>query len=310
MKAIRIHEYGGPEVLRYEDVEVPTPAAGELLIKVQAASVNPLDWKTREGYLKGLFPHTLPFILGWDASGVVEAVGSGVTKFKQGDEVYARTNRDGTYAEYAIVTETEAALKPKSVDHIKAAAIPLAALTAWQALFEKAQLAAGQRILIHGASGGVGSFAVQFAKWKGAQVIGTASAKNQALLRELGTNEPIDYGKTRFDDVVRGVEVVFDAVGGDTQERSWKVLNKGGILVSIVAPPPAELAAKYGVRAEMLGVEASSDQLEEIARLVDSGHVKPVVENVFALAQARRAHELIATGHTRGKIVLNIGRKV
>ena len=306
MKAIRIHEYGGPEVLRYEDVVVPTPAAGELLIKVQAASVNPLDWKTRAGYLKGLFPHTLPFILGWDASGVVEAVGVGVTKFKQGDEVYARTNRDGTYAEYAILTETEAALKPKTIDHVSAAAIPLAALTAWQALFEKAQLAAGQKILIHGASGGVGSFAVQFAKWKGAQVIGTASAKNQALLRELGADEPIDYGKTRFDDVVRGVEVVFDAVGGETQERSWKVLNKGGILVSIVAPPPAELAVKYGVRAEMLGVEASSEQLEEIAKLVDSAHVRPVVENVFPLAEARRAHELIATGHTRGKIVLKI----
>jgi NADPH:quinone reductase-like Zn-dependent oxidoreductase len=239
---------------------------------------------------------------------VVEAVGSGVTKFKKGDEVYTRTNRDGTYAEYAILNETEAALKPKSVDHVSAAGIPLAALTAWQALFEKARLAAGQKILIHGASGGVGSFAVQFAKWKGAQVIGTASAKNQALLRELGTDEPIDYGTTRFDDVVRGVEVVFDTVGGDTQERSWKVLNKGGILVSIVPPPPpAELAAKYGVRAEMLGSQASSDQLEEIAKLVDSGHVRPVVENVFPLAEARRAHELIATGHTRGKIVLKVG---
>jgi NADPH:quinone reductase-like Zn-dependent oxidoreductase len=154
MKAIRIHGYGGPEVLQFEDVVVPTPVAGELLIKVQAASVNPLDWKTRAGYLKGLFPHTLPFILGWDASGVVEAVGSGVTKFKKGDEVYTRTNRDGTYAEYAILNETEAALKPKSVDHVSAAGIPLAALTAWQALFEKARLAAGQKILIHGASGG------------------------------------------------------------------------------------------------------------------------------------------------------------
>ena len=163
-------------------------------------------------------------------------------------------------------------------------------------------------MLIHGASGGVGSFAVQFAKWKGAQVIGTASAKNQALLRELGTDEPIDYGETRFDDVVRGVEVVFDAVGGDTQERSWKVLNKGGILISIVAPPPpAQLAAKYGVRAEMLGSQTRSAQLAEITELVDSGRVKPVVENVFPLAEARRAHELIATGHTRGKIVLKVG---
>src|ERR1700758_4310461 len=205
MKAIRIHKYGGPEVLRYEDVVVPAPGAGELLIKVQAASVNPLDWKTRAGYLKDFFPHTMPFIPGWDGSGIVEAVGSGVTQFKQGDEVYAKTNRDGTYAEYAIVTEPEAALKPKSVDHVQAAAIPVVALTAWQALFEKAQLAAGQKVLIHGAAGGVGSFAVQFAKWKGAHVIGTASAKNQAFLRELGTDEPIDYEKTPFEDVVHDV---------------------------------------------------------------------------------------------------------
>ena len=306
MKAIRIHNYGGPEVLQYEDVVVPTPAAGELLIKVQAASVNPLDWKTRAGYLKDFFPHSLPFIPGWDGSGVVEAVGSGVTQFKQGDEVYAKTNRDGTYAEYAILRETEAALKPKSVDHVQAAAVPVVALTAWQALFEKAQLAAGQKILIHGAAGGVGSFAVQLAKWKGARVIGTASATNQAFLRELGTDEPIDYEKMRFDDAVEGVDVVFDTIGGDTQDRSWKVLNKGGILVSIVQPPPAELAGKYGVRAEMLGMQPNSAQLAEIAKLVDSGHLRVVVERVLPLSEARQAHELSEKGHVRGKIVLKV----
>jgi NADPH:quinone reductase-like Zn-dependent oxidoreductase len=306
MKAIRIHKYGGPEVLRYEDVVVPAPGAGELLIKVRAASVNPLDWKTRAGYLKDFFPHTMPFIPGWDGSGIVEAVGSGVTKFKQGDEVYAKTNRDGTYAEYAIVTEPEAALKPKSVDHVQAAAIPVVALTAWQALFEKAQLAAGQKILIHGAAGGVGSFAVQFAKWKGAHVIGTASAKNQAFLRELGTDEPIDYEKTRFDDAVEDVDVVFDTIGGDTQERSWKVLKKRGVLVSIVQPPAAELAAKYGVRAEILYMQANSAHLAEIAKLVDSGHVKVVVERVLPLSEARQAHELSEKGHVRGKIVLKV----
>ncbi|PWT85191.1 MAG: NADPH:quinone reductase [Acidobacteria bacterium] len=306
MKAIRIHSYGGPEVLRYEDVVVPTPAAGELLIKVQAASVNPLDWKTRAGYLKDFFPRSLPFIPGWDGSGVVEAVGSGVTQFKPGDEVYVKTNRDGTYAEYAIITETEAALKPKSVDHVQAAAIPVVALTAWQALFEKAQLAAGKKILIHGAAGGVGSFAVQFAKWKGAHVIGTASAKNQAFLRELGTDEPIDYERTRFEDAADGADVVFDTIGGDTQERSWKVLNKGGILVSIVQPPAAELAAKYGVRAEMLGMQPNSAQLAEIAKLVDSGHANVVVQNVLPLSEARQAHELSEQGHVRGKIVLKV----
>ncbi|MBV9733747.1 MAG: NADP-dependent oxidoreductase, partial [Verrucomicrobia bacterium] len=299
MKAIRIHSYGGPEVLRYEYVVVPTPAAGELLIKVQAASVNPLDWKTRAGYLKDFFPHSLPFIPGWDGSGIVDVVGSGVTKFKKGDEVYAKTNRDGTYAEYAILSETEAALKPKSIDHVQAAAIPVVGLTAWQALFEKAQLAAGKKILIHGAAGGVGSFAVQLAKWKGAYVIGTASAKNQAFLRELGTDKPIDYEETRFDDAVEGVDVVFDTIGGDTQERSWKVLKKGGILVSIVQPPAAELAAKYGARAEMLGMQPNSAQLAEIAKLVDSGHVKVVVEKVLSLFEARQAHELSETGHVR-----------
>jgi NADPH:quinone reductase-like Zn-dependent oxidoreductase len=306
MKAIRIHNYGGPEVLRYEVVAVPTPDRGELLIKVQAVSVNPLDYKTRAGCLKNFFPHTLPFIPGWDASGIVEAVGSDVTKLKRGDEVYTKTNHDGTYAEYAIVNETEAAIKPKSVDHIYAAAIPLAALTAWQALFEKGQLAAGQKVLIHAAAGGVGSFAVQFAKWKGAHVIGTASAKNQAFLRELGTDEPIDYEKTRFDDVVDSADVVFDTVGGDTLERSWRVLNKGGRLISIVQPPAAELAAKYGVHAEMLAMQPNSAQLAEIAKLVDSGQVKVIVERVLPLSEARQAHELSEKGHTRGKIVLKV----
>ena len=306
MKAIRIHNYGGPEVLLYEEVVVPTPATGELLVKVQAASVNPLDWKTRAGYLKDFFPHTFPFIPGWDASGIVEAVGPGVTKFKKGDEVYAHTNRDGTYGEYAIVTEVEAALKPKSIDHVHAAAIPVAALTAWQALFETAQLVAGQKILIHGAAGGVGNFAVQFAKWKGAYVIGTASGKNQAFLRELGTDEVIDYEKNRFDDVVQNVNVVLDTIGGDTQERSWKVLNKDGILISLAQPPSVERAAKYGVRAEMLGMRPNSAHLAEIGKLVDSGHVKVIVERVLPLSEARQAHELSEKGHGRGKIVLKV----
>jgi NADPH:quinone reductase-like Zn-dependent oxidoreductase len=305
MKAIRIHNYGGPEVLRYEDTPRPTPGPGELLIKVHAASVNPIDWKIRAGYMKDIFPHKLPFIPGWDASGVVEAVGSGVGNFRPGDEVYAFTSH-GAYAEYTIVTEKETALKPKSADHVHAAAIPVTALTAWQALFERAQLSAGQKILIHAAAGGVGSFAVQLAKWKGAHVIGTASGKNQAFLRELGVDEPLDYEKVRLEDVVRGVDVVFDTVGGDTQERSFKVLNKGGILISIVQPPSAELAAKYGVRAEFYGGQGSGPQLAEIAKLVDSGRVKPVAETVVPLSEARRAHELSEKGHVRGKIVLKI----
>jgi NADPH:quinone reductase-like Zn-dependent oxidoreductase len=309
MKAVRVHNYGGPEVLRFEDAPGPTPGSGELLVRVHAVAVNPVDWKIRAGQMKEMLPYTLPFIPGWDVSGVVEAAGPGVTKFRKGDEVYARSDlsRDGAYAEYVTVKEAETALKPRSIDHVHAAAIPMVALTAWQALFDRAALAEGQRILIHGAAGGVGSFAVQLAKWKGAHVIGTASTRNQAFLRELGVDEPIDYEKTRFDDVVKDVDVVFDTIGGDTRARSWKVLKKGGILVSIVGPPPsAEEAAKHGVRFAFFSVQPNASQLVEIAKLVDSGKIKPLVETVLPLSQARRAHELTESGHSRGKIVLEV----
>ena len=309
MKAVRIHQYGGPEVLFLEEIQRPTPGPGELLIKVGAASVNPADWKLREGHLQQFFPLSLPAILGWDFSGPVEATGSGVTQFKRGDEVYAShldLARGGAYAEYTLAKESEVALKPKSVDHIHAAAIPIAGQTAWQALFGTAKLSAGQKVLIHAAAGGVGSFAVQFAKAKGAYVIGTASGKNQAFLRELGVDEAIDYEKTRFEDVVRDVDVVLDTIGGEVQERSWKALKKGGILVSIVAPPNAEQAAKYGVRATMFHGQPHSADLVEIARLVDAGRVKTVVDTVLPLDEARRAHQLSAHGHARGKIVLKV----
>ncbi len=206
-----------------------------------------------------------------------------------------------------MVKETETALKPKSIDHIHAAAIPVVALTAWQALFEQAGLSKGQKVLIHGAAGGVGSIAVQLARWKGAHVIGTASGRNQALLRGLGVDEPIDYEKTRFENVVHDVDVVLDTLGGDTQNRSWKVLKKGGILVSIVAPPSAEEAANHSVRSAFMSVHPSSAQLSEIAKLVDAGKLKPVVETVLPLSDARRAHELNETGHARGKTVLKVG---
>jgi NADPH:quinone reductase-like Zn-dependent oxidoreductase len=243
-----------------------------------------------------------------DFSGVVEAVGSGVTSFRKGDELYARLSdlQRGTYAEYTIAKETEAAFKPKSVDHVHAAAVPLAALTAWQALFEKAQLGADQKILIHGAAGGVGGFAVQLAKWKGAHVIGTACGRNQAFLRELGVDELIDYEKTRFENAVRDLDAVLDTIGGDTQQRSWKVLKRGGILVSIAGRPSPEEAAKYGVRAEFLAARTSSSQLAEIAKLVDSGQLRPIVETVFPLSEARQAQEISESGHARGKIVLKV----
>jgi len=310
MKAVRMHSYGGPEVLHFEDAPRPTPGSGELLIRVHAASVNAIDWKIRAGYLKDVFPVPLPFIPGWDVSGVVEALGSGVTKFKKGDEVYARPDvarsGQGTYAEYVAVNETEAAVKPRSVDHVHAAAIPVVGLTAWQALFDKAGLSKGQKILIHGAAGGVGSFAVQLAKWKGAHVIGTASGRNQAFLRESGVDEPIDYEINRFEELVHDVDVVLDTLGGDTQNRSWKVLKKGGILVSIVAPPSADEVVRHGVRSAFFSAHPSSSQLSKIGQLVDAGKLKPAVETVLPLSDARRAHELNETGHARGKIVLKV----
>ena len=216
MKAVRVHEYGSPEVLRYEDAPRPAPGAGEVLVRVHAAAVNPVDWKIRAGHVKDWLQYTLPMIPGWDFSGVVESVGSDAGSWKPGDEVYGRPDmsRDGAYADYIAVRASEIAFKPKSIDHVHAAAIPLTALTAWQACFDTAKLSAGQRILIHAAAGGVGNFAVQFAKWKGAWVAGTASGRNQEFLRELGVDQPVNYETTRFEDVVHDVVVVLDTMAG------------------------------------------------------------------------------------------------
>lgn len=308
MKAVRIHEYGGPEVLKYEDAPRPEPGEGDVLVRVHAASVNPVDWKLRAGYMKGFLDYKMPMIPGWDLSGVVEAVAPGVTAWKKGDAVYSRPDirRDGSYAEYISVKASELAHKPKSLDHNHAAAIPLAALTAWQALFDAAGLQAGQRVLIHAAAGGVGTFAVQFARWKGAHVIGTASEKNHAFLKELGADELIDYNKARFEDVVRDVDVVLDAMAGETRDRSWKVLKKGGILVSVLGQPSQEDAARHGVRGAGVFVQPNQAELDEIGALVDAGKVKPVIEAVLPLKDARRAHEMNQTLHTRGKIVLQV----
>jgi len=322
MKAVQFHDYGGPEVLRYEDAPQPEPGAGEVLVRVHAAGVNPLDWKIRAGYLKAMRPYTLPLILGWDLSGVVESNGPGATRFAPGDAVYSRPDigRPGAYAEYISVREEELALKPKSLDHVHAAAVPLTALTAWQALFDTGGLSKGQTVLIHAAAGGVGSFAVQFAKWKGARVIGTASARNLEFLKSLGCDQVIDYQTTPFEDVVHDVDVVLDTMAGETRQRSWQTIKRagvsplrandkseGGILVSTLGPPPAqEDAGAHGVRSAVFWVRADAAQLSEIAALIDSGQVKVHVEAVFPLAQAARAHELSATEHVRGKIVLQV----
>src|SRR5882724_57231 len=311
MKAIRIHNYGGPEVLKYEDAPRPEPQAGEVLIRVHAAGVNPIDWKVREGHMRDFWPHKFPLILGWDLSGVVEELGAGPAaagRFKIGDEVYSIPDptRDGAYADYIVVRESELALKPESLHHIRAAAVPLAALTAWQSLFDTAQLQPGQRVLIHAGSGGVGHFAVQLAKWKGAYVFATASTKNQDLLRKLGVDEPIDYTQQRFENIARKIDIVLDTLGNETQERSWSVLKKGGNLVSLVQPPSEEKAKELGVRAAIIGARPSGEQLSEIAKIIDSGKLAPIIDRILPLSEARRAHELSQSGHTHGKITMRV----
>ncbi len=308
MKAVVIHEYGGAEVLKYEDVPQPEPKQDQLRIRVIAAGVNPVDGMIRSGMLDKEGRRTFPIILGGDISGVVEKVGSEITRFKPGDPVFAYVSLDnsGGYAQYALVTEREAAPKPRSLIYVEAAAVPIVALTAWQALIDTAKLKAGQTVLIHGGSGGVGSFAIQIAKAHGAKVIATASTANQELLKQLGADVAIDYTKQNFENVAKDVDVVLDSIGKDTLARSYGVVKKGGIIVSLVArPDPAELE-KHGIRGEALSVDPNSDELSEIGKLIDEKKINVIVSQTFPLSEARKAQEQVATGHTRGKIVLKV----
>src|SRR5437588_4582890 len=308
MKAVVIHEYGGPEVLIYEDVPQPEPKQDQLRIHVIAAGVNPVDGMIRSGMFDKEGRRAFPVILGGDISGVVEKVGSNITKFKFGDPVFAYVSLDnsGGYAQYAVVTEREAAPKPKSLTYVEAAAVPIVALTAWQALIDTAKLKAGQTVLIHGGSGGVGSFAIQIAKAHGAKVIATASTANQELLKQLGADVAIDYTKQNFENIAKDVDVVLDSIGKDTLARSYEVMKKGGIIVSLVArPDPAELA-KHGIRGEAISVDPNSDELSEIGELIDEKKINVIDPQTFPLSEARKAQEQVATGHTRGKIVLKV----
>ena len=308
MKAVRIHSFGGPETLIFESAPRPVPGKGEVLIRVHAAGVNPLDVKVRDGITEAWVKHTLPLVPGWDVSGEVESRGEGVTQFVRGDEVFGRIDfsRDGAYAEYTVARASELAKKPESLDPLRAAAIPIAGLTAWQALFDVAGLTTGRKILIHRAAGGVGTFAVQLARWAGATVIGTASGRNVEFVKNLGADEVVDYEKTRFEDVVRDADVVLDTLGGEVQDRSWGVLKKGGILVSIVSAPSERDAASFGVRATRMMVHPDPEQLAELAKRVVSGSLDVVIDHIFPLSEARRAHEMIQAGHVRGKLVLRI----
>src|SRR6266446_5514401 len=309
MKAIVVQEYGGPEVLKYEDAPRPEPKENEALVRVIAAGVNPVDALIRTGKYAKFFGTTLPLIPGYDIAGIVEKTGAKITKLKAGDSIYAYILWGGGYAEYAVATEGEATAKPKSLNYIEAAAVPLAALTAWQSLIDTAKLSARQTVLIHGGSGGVGSMAIQIAKARGAKVIATASTSNQELLKQLGADVAIDYTKTKFEDVAKDVDVVLDSIGKDTLARSYGVVKKGGIIVSLVArPDPAELA-KHGIRGEALSVDPNSDELSEIGKLIDEKKINVIVSQTFPLSEARKAQEQVATGHTRGKIVLKVAEE-
>ncbi len=308
MKAVVVHEYGGPEVLKYEDAPRPEAKDNEILIRVIAAGVNPVDGMVRAGMFAKNSKSTFPMVLGYDVAGIVEKAGAKIDKYKPGDAVYAYIGlkEGGGYAEYAVATDKEVSPKPKSLTFVEAAAVPLAAETAWQALFDTAKLSAGQTVLIHGGSGGVGSFAIQIAKARGAKVVATASTANQGLLKELGADVAIDYTKQKFEDIAKDVDVVMDSIGKDTLARSYGIVKKGGFIVSLVArPDPAELE-KHGIRGAPMSVDPNSAELAEITKLIDEKKIKVVVSQILPLADAAKAQEQAATGHTRGKIVLKV----
>src|SRR3954453_13246336 len=309
MKAVRIERYGNEEVAKLAEVEAPQPGENELLVKVKAAAVNPVDWKIRDG-LGEMFGLKPPLILGCEVAGTVEAVGSrgqtDIGGFVAGEDVYGFLGApSGGYAEYVAAPASEFVRKPKHIDFDTAASVPVAALTAWQGIFDHGELARGQRILITGASGAVGSMAVQLAKNKGAYVIGTGSGRNQGFVRKLGADEFVDYKKTKFEDKVNALDLVFDTVGGDTQERAFQTLKRGGILVSTVSPPSAEKAKKFGVTVAMVIMMPKPDQLAAINQLLDRGKLKARVATVLPLAEVKKAHQLSATGHADGKIILH-----
>lgn len=299
MQAAVIHETGDPDVFRLEEVEQPEPDEGEVLIRVHAASVNPFDWKQR----RGLAEVSLPAVLGSDASGTVEV--SRAPDFAEGDEVFGMANSGG-YAEFATLATAAVAKKPAGISHEQAAALPVAGMTAWQALFDRGGLESGQTALIAGAAGGVGHFAVQFAKHSGARVIATGSSRNRDFVLGLGADDYVDYTEQDVAEAVSGVDVAFDTVGGETTASLVPVLREGGILVTIAGAPPEDAARERGARAELLVMSPNSDQLARIAELAAAGEVRGELAEVLPLNEVQRAHELSESGHTRGKIVLTL----
>ena len=297
MQAVVVHETGGPEVLVLEEADRPEPGDGEVLVKVRAASVNPIDWK----YRRGIAQRELPAVLGNDISGTIES--SRAEGFAEGDDVFGWA-ASGGYADFATASADTIARKPDGVTHEQAAGIPVAGLTAWQALFDRGGLDAGQTALIAGAAGGVGHFAVQLAKHAGARVIGTGSSRNREFVLELGADEYVDYTQQDVAEVVSDVDLAFDTVGGDTTQSLVPTLREGGVIVTIANAPPEDAARERDARAELLVTSPSSDQLARVAELVGSGEVRVEIAEVLPLTEVRRAHELNESGHTRGKIIL------
>jgi len=309
MLAARIHSYGDPTGIKIGQAPRPEPGRGQVLIRVKAAGVNPLDWMIAEGKARSWLDHRLPLTLGWELAGTVEKLGTDVKRLKPGDEVFGMIDLsgDGADAEFAVGDENVFAIKPRTLDFPTAAAVPIAALTAHQALFDAAELRAGQTVLIHAAAGGVGSMAVQLAKARGARVIGTASgAEHINLIRQLGCDEAIDYKATRFEDHVRDVDVVLDPVSADSQRRSIEVLKKGGILVALTEESWQDFVRESGVRVTMIGVRSDGARLADIGKIIDDGKLRPLVQAVLPLEQAKKALELSRSRHVAGKIVLTI----
>lgn len=311
MKAIVVHEYGGPEVLKLEDVPVPTPKDNEMLVKVFAAGVNSFDGVLRSGKYAKPNGTQLPWNPGYDIAGVVEKIGGKVTKFKVGDAVYALVNilKGGGYAEYALAKESDAALKPATINFVEAAGAPSVALTAWQAIVDKANVQSGQTVLIHGASGGVGLFAIPIVKIRGAKVFATASTANQDFLKQLGADVGIDYKTQKFEDIAKDVDVVIDGVGGETLARSYPIVKKGGIVVSLSDRVDQAQLDKYGIRGTSLVVQNNGEELAQIGKLIDEGKIKVIVSETFPLAEANKAQAQADTGHARGKIVLKVSEE-
>jgi NADPH:quinone reductase-like Zn-dependent oxidoreductase len=310
MKAARIHAYGASSEIRIEDAPLPTLANDDVLIRVVATSVNPVDWKIRKGYLKSFIPYEMPLTMGWDVSGVVEKTGPAVTKFKLGDAVYSRPDirRNGAYAEYVAVRESEIAFKPTTISHVEAASLPLVSITAWESLFTAASLSKGQRVLIHAGAGGVGSIAVQLARAKGAHVTATVSAGKAALVRSLGADEVIDYRSQDFSKLARDMDVVFDTIGGEVHEKSWSTLKPGGTLVSITDRPSEDRAKAEGKRAAYVFIDPNARILTDLAAMVDLGQVRPLIAAEFGLNDTAKAQDFSETGRATGKVVIYVGQ--